>query len=113
MHTKAILLGFLAPSVALAQLNSLAVSAGLKYFGTAVDERHTTDDAAYITIVNNAQEFGQVVPENGQKWQSTEPSQNSFSYTQGDIVPNVAKRNGQVLRCHTLVWYSQLPNWGA
>lgn len=112
MHSNSLILALVAPATVLAQLNSLAVAAGLKYFGTAVDERHTTDDASYIAIVNNVQEFGQVVPENGQKWQNTEPSQNSFSYTQGDIVPNVAKKNGQILRCHTLVWYSQLPNWG-
>ncbi|KAK3934523.1 glycoside hydrolase superfamily [Diplogelasinospora grovesii] len=56
-----------------------------------------------MAIVNNKNEMGQVVPENGQKWDSTEPSRGSFSYSQGDIVP--------LLRCHTLIWYSQLPSW--
>ncbi|KZL80831.1 glycosyl hydrolase family 10 [Colletotrichum incanum] len=111
MYVKAVLAILLGSGVASAQLNSLAVRAGLKYFGTAVDERRTTSDAAYMAIVNNTSEFGSLVPENGQKWAYTEPSRNTFSYTSGDIIPNIAKANGQVLRCHTLTWHSQLPNW--
>ncbi|KAK3345855.1 glycoside hydrolase superfamily [Lasiosphaeria hispida] len=111
MHTKAILTALLAPAVVSAQLHDLAVRAGLKYFGTAVREGSTSSDAAYMAIINNKSEFGSVVPENGQKWESTEPSRGSFSYTQGDITANIAKKNGQSLRCHTLVWHSQLPSW--
>jgi hypothetical protein len=33
-------------------------------------------------------------------------------YGGGDAIANVAKQSGQLLRCHTLVWYSQLPSWG-
>ncbi|KAK3690568.1 glycoside hydrolase superfamily [Podospora appendiculata] len=111
MHTKALLAALLAPAAVSAQLNSLAVAAGLKYFGTAVGESAVSSDSAYMAIVNNKNELGQLVAENGQKWDATEPSRGTFSYTQGDIVPKVAKANGQYLRCHTLVWYSQLPNW--
>ncbi|KAK0724110.1 glycoside hydrolase superfamily [Lasiosphaeris hirsuta] len=111
MHTKAVLVALLAPAVVSAQLNDLAVRAGLKYFGTAVREGSTSSDAAYMAIINNKSEFGSVVPENGQKWDSTEPSRGSFSYTKGDITTNIAKKNAQLLRCHTLVWYSQLPSW--
>ncbi|KAK1764966.1 glycoside hydrolase superfamily [Phialemonium atrogriseum] len=113
MHAKALLAALLAPAAVSAQLNNLAVGAGLKYFGVAVKEGAVNSDSAYMAIVNNKNEIGQVVAENGQKWDSTEPSQGSFSYSQGDIVPGVAKKNGQVLRCHTLVWHSQLPNWVA
>lgn len=112
MHAKALLAALLAPAAVSAQLNNLAVGAGLKYFGVAVKEGAVNSDSAYMAIVNNKNEIGQVVAENGQKWDSTEPSQGGFSYSQGDIVPGVAKKNGQVLRCHTLVWHSQLPNWG-
>ncbi|GJC80384.1 endo-1,4-beta-xylanase 1 [Colletotrichum liriopes] len=111
MYAKAVLAVLLGSGFVSAQLNSLAVRAGLKYFGTAVDERRTTTDAAYMAIVNNTSEFGSLVPENGQKWAYTEPSRNTFSYTSGDIIPNIAKANGQILRCHTLTWHSQLPNW--
>nr|XP_036582483.1 glycosyl hydrolase family 10 protein [Colletotrichum truncatum]KAF6791187.1 glycosyl hydrolase family 10 protein [Colletotrichum truncatum] len=111
MYPKALLAVLLGSGLVSAQLNTLAVRAGLAYFGTAVDERRTTSDATYMSIVNNTNEFGSLVPENGQKWNSIEPSQNTFSFTQGDIIPNIAKANGQILRCHTLTWHSQLPNW--
>ncbi|KAJ0350808.1 Glycoside hydrolase, 10 [Colletotrichum chrysophilum] len=110
MYAKTLLVLVLGSGLASAQLNTLAVRAGLKYFGTAVNEQRVTD-TTYMAIVNNTAEFGSVVPENGQKWAYTEPSQNTFSYTSGDIVPNIAKANGQILRCHTLTWHSQLPNW--
>ncbi|KAF4977922.1 hypothetical protein FZEAL_5627 [Fusarium zealandicum] len=107
---KNALLGLLAASPVSAQLNSLAQAAGLKYFGTTVDNGYLSDEA-YKALANDAEEFGQLVPENGQKWDATEPSQDQFSYTKGDVVTDLAKKNGQVLRCHALTWHSQLPNW--
>ncbi|KAM5360655.1 hypothetical protein ACJZ2D_013615 [Fusarium nematophilum] len=107
---KSALLGLLASSPVSAQLHSLAQAAGLKYFGTAVDNGYLSD-AAYKALADDASEFGQVVPENGQKWDSTEPSRGSFSYEKADVVPDLAKKNGQVLRCHALTWHSQLPSW--
>lgn len=109
MRTHLGLLG-LVPAVT-AQLHSLAVDAGLLYFGTTIDGGYLSD-APYMAIVNDVEEFGQLVPENGQKWQYTEPTQGTFSYTNGDAITNLAAANGQILRCHTLTWYSQLPTWG-
>ncbi|KAK7218287.1 hypothetical protein V2G26_006290 [Clonostachys chloroleuca] len=97
-------------SAASGQLHDLAVKAGLEFFGTALGEGHTSD-SAYISLGTDSSEFGQLTPENGQKWDSTEPSRGQFSYTSGDIVPGIASANGQILRCHTLTWHSQLPNW--
>lgn len=111
MHSKALLAALLAPATVSAQLNDLAVRAGLKYFGTALREGAISSDTKYASILGDTSEFGQLVPENGQKWESTEPSQGQFTYTQGDITANTAKKNGQGLRCHTQVWYSQLPSW--
>ncbi|KAK0714079.1 glycoside hydrolase superfamily [Lasiosphaeria miniovina] len=111
MHANALLAALLAPAAVSAQLNDLAVRAGLKYFGTALREGAINSDAAYAAILKNKSEFGQLVPENGQKWDATEASRGTFTYTQGDITANVAKSTGQGLRCHTMVWYSQLPNW--
>lgn len=108
---KSALINLLAASAASAQLHSLALDAGLSYFGTAMDNGYT-DDSDFMAIVNDVDEFGQLVPENGQKWDATEPSRGSFTYTNADVVPDLAKSNGQVLRCHTLTWYSQLPSWG-
>ncbi|KAM7184870.1 Glycoside hydrolase superfamily [Rhypophila sp. PSN 637] len=111
MLVKAVLAAVLAPVAVTAQLHQLAVNAGLEYFGIAVGESAVQQDSAYRNIVNDKREFGQLVPENGQKWDSTEPNQGQFNYRNADIVPNVAKQNGQLLRCHALVWHSQLPGW--
>ncbi|KAI1123356.1 carbohydrate-binding module family 1 protein [Nemania abortiva] len=93
-----------------AQLNKLAKAAGKLYFGSATDNGELTD-SPYVAILSNTDEFGQITPGNGQKWQYTEPSQGTFSYTSGDQIASLAATNGQLLRCHTLVWYSQLPSW--
>ncbi|RSL80110.1 hypothetical protein CEP51_006841 [Fusarium floridanum] len=107
---KTALLGLLASSPVSAQLNSLAQAAGLQYFGTTVDNGYLSDEA-YKALADDTEEFGQLVPENGQKWDSTEPSNGQFSYEKADVVPDLAKKNGQILRCHALTWHSQLPSW--
>lgn len=43
-----------------AQLNKLAKGAGLKYFGSATDNGELTD-TAYVAILDNTDEFGQIV----------------------------------------------------
>lgn len=111
MHRAALLSLLASTSSVSAQLHSLAVKAGLDYFGTAVDNGYTSDEP-YMAIVNDVEEFGQLVPENGQKWDATESSQGTFSYTKGDVIPDLAEKNGQILRCHALTWHSQLPSWG-
>jgi len=112
MQTKALLAALLAtPAAVNAQLHNLAVAAGLEYFGTCLGESAYNSDSTYRRIISDRNEFGQVVPENGQKWDATEPSRGNFNYNSGDISANAARANGQLLRCHTLVWHSQLPGW--
>ena len=94
-----------------AQLHQLAVAAGKLYFGSATDNGELTD-SAYVDILADRAEFGQITPGNGQKWQFTEPSQGEFDYAAGDEIVRFAGDNGQIVRCHTLVWHSQLPSWG-
>lgn len=94
-----------------ANLNQLAKAAGKLYFGSATDNGELSD-SAYVAVLKNADEFGQITPGNTQKWQYTEPSNGVFSYTQGDVITSFAQANGQILRCHNLVWHSQLPSWG-
>ncbi|PYH44106.1 putative endo-1,4-beta-xylanase [Aspergillus saccharolyticus JOP 1030-1] len=91
-------------------LDQAAVAAGLTYFGTATDNPELTD-IPYVTQLNNTADFGQITPGNSQKWDATEPSQGTFSFTEGDVIADLAEANGQYLRCHTLVWYNQLPSW--
>ncbi|RYP56421.1 hypothetical protein DL771_011902 [Monosporascus sp. 5C6A] len=101
----------LAAHGASAQLHQLATAAGKMYFGSATDNGELSD-AAYVRILTGPNEFGQTTPGNGQKWQFTQPNRGSFSYSSGDQIANFAKTNNMILRCHTLVWHSQLPSWG-
>ncbi|KAK4158758.1 glycoside hydrolase [Cladorrhinum sp. PSN259] len=89
-------------------LHSLFVAAGKQYFGTAT-ETNNLNDAPYQAIVNDVVEFGQLTPENSQKWEVTQPLPNQFSFNQSDLISAKAKSNKQLLRCHTLTWHSQLP----
>lgn len=82
-----------------------------RYFGSATDNGEL-DDSAYVAILSDADEFGQVTPGNTQKWYYTEPEQGTWDYADGDVIADFAQNNSQILRCHTLVWYSQLPSWG-
>ncbi|KAL2802185.1 endo-1,4-beta-xylanase precursor [Aspergillus granulosus] len=91
-------------------LHEAAIAAGLEYFGSATDNGELTD-VPYLTQLSNTADFGQITPGNSQKWDSTEPSQGTFSFTRGDVIADLADDNGQYLRCHTLVWHQQLPSW--
>ncbi|ORY11443.1 putative endo-1,4-beta-xylanase [Clohesyomyces aquaticus] len=91
-------------------LNIRAVAAGKQYFGSATDNGELSN-SAYLSGLSNTADFGQITPGNSMKWDSIEPSRGSFSYSGGDTIQQLAVKNGQKLRCHTLVWHSQLPNW--
>ncbi|KAG7285672.1 hypothetical protein NEMBOFW57_007965 [Staphylotrichum longicolle] len=84
-------------SPATGQLDKLAKAAGLKYFGTAVDNP-SLNNQAYMRIARNSDEFGSITPANGQKWSSTESSQGRFSYGSGDAIASVAKHRDQMQR---------------
>lgn len=111
MHLSVLPLLLAAASPATCQLDKWAKAAGLKYFGTAVDNPSLSNQA-YMKIARDSSEFGSITPANGQKWSNTEGSQGRFSYGSGDAIASVAKQSGQLLRCHTLVWHNQLPGWG-
>ncbi|KAJ9610780.1 hypothetical protein H2200_005557 [Cladophialophora chaetospira] len=87
-------------------LNDLAVAAGKLWFGSATDQPGTGEDTniLYQTILNDTHIFGQITPANAMKFVSTEPEQNVFNYTGGDIDVAIAKDHGKYLRCHNLVW---------
>lgn len=45
------------------------------------------------------------------KYFATEPEQGVFNYTGGDVAVAIAQDHGKYLRCHNLIWLSQLPDW--
>ncbi|KAL2268707.1 hypothetical protein VTJ83DRAFT_3553 [Remersonia thermophila] len=101
-----------------AQLHKLAVQAGLRYFGAATDTPHQRERAPYPesyaqydAILADNDEFGQTTPTNGQKWLFVEPAPRLFNFTEGDYVADLALSQGKLLRCHALVWHSQLAPW--
>src|SRR5690348_6405485 len=73
-------------------LHSLMVAAGKLFFGTAT-ETNLLNDAGYMSIVNNTNEFGLTVPENSQKWEVTEPTQAKFVFANPDRLFAIAKDN--------------------
>ncbi|MFF3914535.1 endo-1,4-beta-xylanase [Streptomyces sp. NPDC001852] len=79
-----------------------------RYFGSATDNPELAD-SAYTKILGS--EFDMITPGNGMKWYATEPQQGVFDWTNGDEIVNLARRNHQKVRAHTLVWHSQLPDW--
>lgn len=89
-------------------LHSLFLSAGKLYFGTAT-ETNNFADPTYQNILSNPLEFGQLTPENSQKWGLIQPQPGDFSFNASDQVASLANSYNYLLRCHTLTWHSQLP----
>ena len=104
--------------LAAGQLHYWAQQAGLEYFGAATDtagfrerEPYPQSYAKYDAILADPKEFGQTTPTNGQKWMFTEPAPGVFNFTEGEVVSRIANVTGKLLRCHALVWHSQLAPW--
>ena len=88
-------------------LNAAIVAKGRSYIGTSLTIRN---DNTEQNIIKSA-EFGSITPENAMKWDATEPNRGQFSWGNADQIANFATQNKKQMRCHTLVWYSQLPGW--
>src|ERR1035437_2228481 len=104
-----VLLAAMVASVAFgaSTLGAAAAQSG-RYFGTAISAGKL-GDSQYTTIA--AREFNMVTPENEMKPDATEPTQGTFTFTNGDAVYNWATSHGMKVRGHTLVWHNQIPSW--
>ena len=51
-------------------MDTLAKAAGKLYFGSATDNPELSD-SAYVTVLSNSREFGQITPGNSMTWVST------------------------------------------
>jgi len=91
-------------------LNVAAILSRKLYFGTATDNPEL-NDTAYTSILDSNLMFGQITPANSMKWENTEPSPGNFTFAGGDVIANLARKNGQLLRGHNCVWHNQLPDW--
>ncbi|MFL6119691.1 endo-1,4-beta-xylanase [Actinophytocola sp.] len=77
--------------------------------GTAVDYAAFTSDATYRARVGS--EFSSITAENVMKWEVVEPERGHLDFSAADDLLAAARRNGQHVRGHTLVWHNQLPAW--
>ncbi|KAF5327138.1 hypothetical protein D9619_004095 [Psilocybe cf. subviscida] len=75
----------------------IAAAAGKTYFGSATDNPELSD-TAYVAQLSNLKDFNQLTAGNSMKWDATEPSRGTFTFTNGDVIANLAKKNGQLLR---------------
>ncbi|MFI9242434.1 endo-1,4-beta-xylanase [Streptomyces sp. NPDC053086] len=87
-------------------LRDLAAARG-KVIGTAVTGTALTGGYGDIT----GTQFGSLTPGNAMKWESVEPAQGSFNWTEADRIVAFAQAHDQQVRGHTLVWHSQNPSW--
>ncbi|MEV4414576.1 endo-1,4-beta-xylanase [Catellatospora sp. NPDC049609] len=96
------------PATAATPLRTLAAAKG-KFIGFAAATSPLAGEAAYRTIAQT--EFNQVTAENAMKWESTEPSDNNWTWSGADQIVDFAVANNQQVHGHTLVWHSQTPGW--
>ncbi|KAL4898782.1 glycoside hydrolase superfamily [Aspergillus ambiguus] len=92
-------------------LDTLAKRQGKHWFGTAADIPHTaeTTDATYLNILKT--QFGEMTPANALKFMYTEQGPNQFNFTDGDYFMDLARRTGKTVRCHNLIWASQVSDF--
>ena len=89
-------------------LKTLAAADGGRYFGSDM----TGNLLSQSTVTQlQSQQFNMVTPGNEMKWDTTEPSNGTFNFSPGDQIVSYAQSNGEQVRCHNLVWHSQLPSW--
>jgi len=88
-------------------LGAAATQSG-RFFGAAMESGRLGNNP-YTTVLDR--EFNSTTPGNEMKWETTEPSRNTFNFGPGDTIVNHALAHNMKVRGHTLVWHSQLAPW--
>jgi endo-1,4-beta-xylanase len=96
-----------APRSAPDSLRAPAARIGLR-IGVAVNP-FDLDTPAYRKVVR--QQFSSITPENEMKWEVVEPRRGEYDWSAADRLVRFARRNGQRVRGHVLLWHNQLPAW--
>src|SRR3954463_10484477 len=99
---------FAGTAAAAASTLGAAAAQSNRYFGAAI-AASKLGDSTYSTILRR--EFNAITPENEMKWDATEPSRNSFNFSNGDRIASQASSQGARLRGHALLWHQQQPGW--
>src|SRR5215475_6355244 len=88
-------------------LRALAAKVGLRMGSALIPQDIETPSYAAIA----GSQFSVVTPGNAMKWETVEPQQGVFDWSQADQLVSFARAHNQLIRGHTLVWHNQLPNW--
>ncbi|KAF8854729.1 glycoside hydrolase [Acephala macrosclerotiorum] len=107
---SAFIFSFLLPA-AYAQLHGAAKTAVCPSLLGHGDRERALRRCCLQAALQGNNDFGQVIPGNSMKWDSIQPAPNTFSFTAGDAIADLAAANKQLLRCHNLDWHQQLPAW--
>ena len=94
-------------------LSELAAARG-RFVGSILNSEwfnNSLGSDAMIYESTHKANFNIVVAENEMKFDATEPSRGSFSFTKGDKLMAYAAANGMQVRGHALAWHSQVPSW--
>jgi len=75
--------------------------------GAAVDPSHFSETSSGTL----AREFNQAESENAMKFGQIHPGPTTYSFSQADAIVSFARAHNIAVRGHTLVWYSQNPDW--
>ncbi|HEV2667638.1 MAG TPA: endo-1,4-beta-xylanase, partial [Blastocatellia bacterium] len=89
-------------------LRGAADARGL-HIGAAVNMSPFRNESIYTQTLGR--EFNMLVAENAMKFDAMHPAQNTYNFTDADLLVAYAEANNMAVRGHTLVWHSQLPGW--
>jgi endo-1,4-beta-xylanase len=100
---------FVPPAIAERDIPSVfqSVAAFFPIVGAAVIPADLQGEPAFLL----SKHFNSITSGNDMKWDATEPTEGSFTFTQADAEVAFAQANNMHVRGHTLVWHSQTPAW--